>query len=62
VVTLTSSNPAVAMPPATVTVAAGQTSSALFTITTTKVAASTVVSITASYSGISKTTNLTVNP
>jgi alpha-tubulin suppressor-like RCC1 family protein len=62
VVTLTSSDPSAATPPATVSVAAGQTSSAVFTISTANVATSTAVTITASYAGVSKSSNLTVNP
>ena len=50
VVTLGSSNAAVAAVPASVTVAAGQTT-ATFSITTTAVATATPVTITASYSG-----------
>lgn len=59
-VTLTSSNPAVAAVPASVTVASGSTSAA-FSVTTTAVAAATQVTITASLGG-TRTTNLTVTP
>jgi subtilisin family serine protease len=59
-VSLTSSNPAVASPPASVTVAAGTTTSAYFAITTTPVAAATQVTITASYGSVSKSATLTV--
>ncbi len=62
VVTLTSSNPTVASPPASVTVAAGATTSPNFTITTTQVATTTQVTITATHAGESKTGTLTVNP
>ena len=47
--------------PASVTVPAGS-ASADFTITTTPVAASTPVTISAVYAGVAKTTTLTVNP
>jgi hypothetical protein len=60
-VTLTSGDPAVASPPATVTVTAGATS-ATFTITTTAVTSTTVVPITATFGGVSKMANLTVTP
>ena len=59
-VNLTSSNPGVTVPPS-VTVAAGATSSPYFTITTPTVVAQTVVTISASYNGVTKTANLTVN-
>ena len=62
VVSLASSNPAVASAPASVTVAAGATSSPYFTITTVQVAAATPVTITATYGGVSKSGTLTVNP
>ena len=61
VVMLTSGDSTVASPPATVTVAAGSTS-ATFTITTTAVTSSTVVPITATFGGVTKSANLTVNP
>jgi hypothetical protein len=61
VVSLSSSNTAVATVPASVTVAAGATS-ATFAATTSAVAASTPVTITATYSGASTTTTLTVTP
>jgi len=61
-VQLVSSNPAVAPVPATVTVPAGATQSPVFSIATTAVSAVTAVTITATYSGVAKTVNLTVNP
>jgi hypothetical protein len=60
-VNLTSTDLGVGVPP-TVTVAAGATASPVFTITTSYVAAQTVVPISASYNGVTKTANLTVNP
>ena len=60
-VNLISSTPGVGVP-ASVTVAAGALSSPYFTITTSAVAAQTVVTISASYNGVTKTANLTVNP
>jgi hypothetical protein len=56
-----SSDPGVGVP-ASVTVAAGATTSPVFTITTSPVATPTVVTIFASYNGVTKTANLTVNP
>ena len=61
VVSLASSNPAVATVPASVTVAAGATS-ATFPAATSGVAASTAVTISASYNGVTKTAVLTVTP
>ena len=61
VVTLGSSNAAVAAVPASVTVAAGQTT-ATFSLTTTGVSTATPVTITATYSGGSGNATLTVNP
>jgi hypothetical protein len=61
VVTLTSSNTTAATVPASVTVAVGATT-ANFAITTTAVATSTSVNITATYSGASKVVTLVVNP
>ncbi len=61
IVTLTSGDPSVATPPTPVTVAAGATY-ATFKITTKAVTTSTVVPITASFGGTSKTANLTVTP
>ena len=58
---LASSNPGATVP-ASVTVAAGATSSPYFKITTSAVAAQTVVTISASYNGVTKAANLTVNP
>ncbi|NUR78493.1 MAG: hypothetical protein HOQ28_19680 [Thermoleophilia bacterium] len=61
VVTLSSSNPAVASVPATVTVPpVGFTGS--FTITTSPVSANVTVVITASYNGTTRTGTLTVTP
>jgi hypothetical protein len=60
-VTLMSGDPGVRVP-ASVTVAAGATASPVFTITTSHVATPTVVTISASYNGVNKTANLTVNP
>lgn len=60
-VLLTSGDSSVASPPVSVIVPAGSTS-ADFTITTTVVSSSTVVSITASFGGVTKSANLTVNP
>jgi hypothetical protein len=60
-VALASGNAAVAMPPASVTVAAGATS-ATFDITTVDVASSTAVQITGTYSGQARSATLTVNP
>ena len=61
-VTLTSSNPAVAAVPASVTVSAGQRISNSFAITTTAVKSSKTITISASYHGITQTANLTVLP
>jgi len=60
-VTLSSTQPAVASVPPSVTVGAGTTSLS-FLISTTAVAASTPVGITASSNGTSKTATLTVTP
>jgi hypothetical protein len=60
-VTLTSNVSGVGVP-ASVTVAAGATSSSYFTITTSSVATTTVVTISAQYNGVTKTANLTVTP
>jgi subtilisin family serine protease len=62
VVALSSSNPAVALPPATVTVPAGATVSNPFTITTTAVTGNTLVTISASLGGVTKSVNLSVVP
>ena len=59
IVTLQSSNPSAAQVPASVTIAAGSTSTT-FTITTTPVAANTSVTISGTY-GVTRTTTLTVN-
>ncbi len=61
VVTLSSSNTAVATVPASVTVAAGATS-ATFTVTTRTVTSSTSITISASYGGATQTASLTVTP
>jgi len=61
VVNLSSSDPGVTMP-ASVTVAAGATVSPYFTVTTSFVAAPLTVTISATYNGVTKTANLTVNP
>ncbi|PYR88862.1 MAG: hypothetical protein DMF84_26315 [Acidobacteria bacterium] len=61
VVTLSSNNRAVASLPASVTVAAGATS-ANFSVTTTAVGASTLVTITGAFGGTTKTATLTVTP
>jgi hypothetical protein len=58
---LSSSNPAVATVPASVTVAAGATS-ATFPVTTSAVASSTSVTITGSAGGASRSATLTVTP
>jgi len=62
VVSLTSSNPGVASVPGSVTVPAGSTTSPPFSVITGAVSASTAVSVTATYGGVSKTANLTVSP
>ena len=62
VITLTTANPAVATPPATITVAPGTTVSQNFTMTTGAVAVATPVVITASYGGVSKALTVTVKP
>jgi hypothetical protein len=61
VVTLTSSNPAVASVPASVSIPAGGVA-ALFTVTTFPVSTLTPVTITAVYSGVAKTAVLNVQP
>jgi hypothetical protein len=61
VVTLSSSNPAVAAVPSSVTVAAGSTS-ATFTVSTVAVGASTNVTITGISGGTTRTAALTVSP
>jgi len=60
-VTLASGGPSAAVPPS-VTVPAGATLSPYFTITTSSVTTQTVVSITATYNGVMKSANLTLNP
>jgi FG-GAP-like repeat len=60
-VTLSSSNPATASVPASVSVAQGATS-ADFTVTTSAVTASTPVTITASAGSVTRTATLTVTP
>ncbi len=59
-VNLSSANPAASVP-VTVTVAANA-SSASFPVTTTPVSATTLGNITASFAGVTKTTNLAVQP
>jgi hypothetical protein len=61
VVNLVSSDPAVAVVPASVTVEAGATSVS-FPITTTAVTAATPITITATFGGATVTATLTVNP
>jgi hypothetical protein len=61
VVSLLSSNPAVAAVPGSVTVAAGAAASPAFTITTTAVAAQTDVTISGTYNGVTKKATLTVD-
>ena len=61
VVTLTSSNPAAAAVPASITVPSGAVTGT-FSITTTAVTAPTGVTISASYSGLSQSATLTVMP
>ncbi len=61
VVSLASSDPAAVVPP-TVTVLAGASSSPVFTITTKEVAAPTLVTITATYNGVTRTATMTVRP
>jgi uncharacterized Ntn-hydrolase superfamily protein len=60
-VSLSSSDQGVTVP-ASVTVAAGATVSPYFTIKTSAVAAQNIVTISATYNGLTKTANLTVNP
>ncbi|HXI44355.1 MAG TPA: TIGR03790 family protein, partial [Bryobacteraceae bacterium] len=60
-VNLSSSDPGVTVP-ASVTVAAGTSVSPVFTITTSSVSATTPVTISATYNGVTKTSNLTINP
>ena len=61
VVALSSSNPAVASVPASVT-APENSFTGTFAITTSPVSANTIVTITASYNGVTKTATLTVTP
>ncbi|MCW3094876.1 MAG: hypothetical protein JWL77_494 [Chthonomonadaceae bacterium] len=61
VVGLSSSNTTVATTPASVTIASGQTS-ATFSVTTSNVAASTGVTLSGVYGGVTKTATLTVTP
>jgi hypothetical protein len=61
VVTLTSSNGALASVPASVTVAAGATS-ATFAITTSAVTTASAATISGAYGGATRTATLTVNP
>ena len=60
-VTLSSSNTTAANVPSSVTVAAGVTS-ATFTVSTSSVASSTTVTISAAYGGATRTASLTVTP
>jgi len=55
------SNNAAAQTPASMTIGSGVTSQT-FTVTTSVVGASTAATISATYSGVTKTANLTVNP
>lgn len=61
VVTISSSNTGAVTSPASVTVAAGA-SSATFSLTAKTVAATTAVTISSSYAGVTKTATLTVTP
>jgi hypothetical protein len=61
VIALTSSNPSVASVPASAT-APANSFTASFTIATATVSATTVVTITASYNGTTRSGNLTINP
>jgi hypothetical protein len=61
VISLSSSHPAVASVPATTT-APANSFTASFTIATGTVSASTVVTITATYNGTTRSANLTINP
>jgi hypothetical protein len=58
---LVSANPTAAQPPAIVTIPFGQTT-ATFTIPTTAVTTAQMVTITASFGGVSKTAALTISP
>jgi hypothetical protein len=60
-VALSSSNPAVASVPPSVTVPAGSTSAA-FAVTTSSVSASTSATISAAYGGVTRTASLAVQP
>lgn len=62
VVALSSSNPAVAMVAASVTVAAGKTKSPSFTITTTPVAKTAQLTISATYNGVTQSAAFNVVP
>jgi hypothetical protein len=59
VITLSSSNPAVATAPESVTVAVGATS-ATFTVSTSRVTASTTVTISAAFDGVTRSAGLSV--
>jgi len=59
---ISSSDPSIAAPPASVTAAAGSWASPAFTITTSRVAAPVTVVITATYGASTVTSNLTVTP
>jgi uncharacterized protein (TIGR03437 family) len=60
-IALSSSNPAAASVPSTVTVPQGA-SSAGFTVTAGTIATATAVTLTASYQGVSTSSSLTINP
>ncbi len=62
VVMVMSSNPAVAQPPISTTVASSATSGPAFAIPTSPVSAPTAVTISGTYGGVTKTATLTVNP
>jgi hypothetical protein len=62
VVALASSNPLAVLSVPSVTIAPGQTASPNFTITTTGVATSTQLSISASYAGVTRNVTMTLNP
>jgi hypothetical protein len=62
IVSLSSSDTTAATVPATVTIPAGATTSAAFTVTTLVVTASTPITISASYAGVTQTAFLSVTP
>ena len=57
---LSTSNPAIAAVPASVTVAAGATASPAFTVTTTGVASTTTITLYATLNGVGATANATI--